>query len=305
MDKTDKYETFLQGLVSSGLLVETGVNGLFGRNHAFESVVEGLNALVTRHGVGFNAEFMTFPPEMSRAHFEQSGYLKNFPGLAGTIHSFMGDDRAHRDLVAHLEAKEDWASNQKMTDVVLTPAACYPLYPMAAQRGILPPEGYCFSLCSWCFRHEPSRDPARMQAFRQREYVRIGTKEQVVAFRETCIERGEAVVKELKLPYKLDIANDPFFGRAGKMLANNQRDQQLKFEMLIPITSDDAPTACLSFNYHQEHFGTTFGIRDAAGEPAHTACVGFGMERITLALFCHHGFDIAAWPTSVRTALAV
>ncbi len=302
---SDKYETFLLGLVQSGLLIETGVDGLFGRNKAFESVIEGLNALVTREGKAFKAEFVTFPPQMSRKHFEQSGYLKNFPGLAGTVHSFMGDDKAHHELVAHLEAHEDWSQNQKMTDVVLTPAACYPLYPMAAQRGIMPSDGYCFSLCSWCFRHEPSRDPARMQAFRQREYVRIGTKDQVVDFRENCIERGEAIVKMLKLPYKLDIANDPFFGRAGKMLANNQRDQQLKFEMLIPITSEDAPTACLSFNYHQNHFGVGFGIHGADSEPAHTACVGFGMERITLALFCHHGFELAAWPADVREALSL
>ena len=27
---------------------------------------------------------------------------------------------------------------------------------------------------SYCFRHEPSVDPARMQMFRMREFVRIG-----------------------------------------------------------------------------------------------------------------------------------
>ena len=33
---------------------------------------------------------------------------------------------------------------------------------------------------------------------------------------------------------------------------------------------------------------------------AHTACVGFGLERITLALLRHHGLDLAAWPEAVR-----
>lgn len=298
-------EDYLAGLLEHGLLHATGVDGLFGRSALFEATVDGLNALVTKHGHGFNAESVTYPPSMSRVDFEKSGYMKSFPGLAGSVHSFDGDERAHRELLVQLEEKQDWSGRQKITDVVLTPAACYPLYPLAASRGQMPKEGLCFSLCSWCFRHEPSRDPARMQAFRQREYVRMGTAEQVVEFRASCIERGEAIVKLLELPYHLDVANDPFFGRAGKMMANNQRDQKLKFEMLIPITSEEHPTACLSFNYHQDHFGLAWGIKTADGEVAHTACVGFGMERITLALFRHHGFELANWPAGVRQALAL
>ena len=298
-------EEFLAGLLKHGLLIETGVKGLFGRNQLFEAAVDGLNALVSQRGRDFNAEAVTFPPSMSRAEFERSGYLKSFPRLAGSIHAFEGDERAHRDLLVKLQDGEDWSGQQKITDVVLTPAACYPLYPMAASRGRMPKEGCCFSLCSWCFRHEPSGDPARMQAFRQREYVRMGTADQVVEFRASCIERGEAIVKLLQLPYHLDIANDPFFGRAGKLMANNQRDQKLKFELLIPITSEEHPTACLSFNYHQDHFGTAWGIETHDGEVAHTACVGFGMERITLALFRHHGFELAGWPAPVREALAL
>ena len=41
----------------------------------------------------------------------------------------------------------------------------------------------------------------------------------------------------------------------------------------------------------------------ADGTIAHTACVGFGLERIALALYHRHGFDRAAWPGSVREAL--
>ena len=45
------------------------------------------------------------------------------------------------------------------------------------------------------------------------------------------------------------------------MLANNQRDQGLKFELLVPVNSAEKPTACLSFNYHQDHFGSTWEHR--------------------------------------------
>ena len=139
-----------------------------------------------------------------------------------------------------------------------------------------------------------------MQLFRMREYVRMGTPEQVMAFRNDWMERGKALMASIGLPVEIDVANDPFFGRAGRMMKNNQRDQNLKFELLIPITSTTKPTACMSFNYHQDHFGKGWEINTADGEVAHTACVGFGLERIALALLNHHGLDIDAWPAPVR-----
>ena len=63
------------------------------------------------------------------------------------------------------------------------------------------------------------------------------------------------------------------------------------------------PTACMSFNYHQDLFGSLCGLQQANGAVAHTGCVGFGMERLTLALFYFHGLQVNAWPMRVRAAL--
>ncbi len=295
--------TFLDRLFDHGLLMRTGVDGLYGRSGAFESVVDAVDRMISGLGAADGAEIMRFPPGMNRQIFERSGYLKGFPNLAGTVHSFCGNEAEHADLLACVDAGQDWTGGQAATEIVLTPAACYPLYPLAAQRGAFPAEGRLFDLQSWCFRREPSLEPTRMQMFRMREYVRMGSPDQVLAFRESWLARGEAMIRDLGLPLAIDVANDPFFGRAGRMLANNQRAQGLKFELNVPVNSLDKPTACLSFNYHQDHFGTTWELRQADGEVAHTACVGFGMERITLALLRHHGLDLAAWPESVRARL--
>ncbi|MCW5746797.1 MAG: amino acid--[acyl-carrier-protein] ligase [Alphaproteobacteria bacterium] len=296
---------FRDALIAHGLLIPMGVDGMYGRSGLFEDVIERFLALVARHGGQDGAEVMRFPPAINRADFEGSGYLKSFPQLAGTVHSFMGNDRDHQALIEKLLKKEDWTAGQKATQVVMTPAACYPIYPVLAARGRLPAGGALVDVYSYCFRHEPSIDPARMQLFRQREYVRIGTPEQVMDFRQLWIDRGTAIMTALGVPLHVDVANDPFFGRAGRMLAANQRDQTLKFELLIPITSTDKPTACLSFNYHQDHFGHAWDIHTHDGGTAHTACVGFGVERIALALFKHHGFDVKAWPMAVRDQLGL
>jgi seryl-tRNA synthetase len=142
-----------------------------------------------------------------------------------------------------------------------------------------------------------------MQLFRMREYVRMGKPADVMAFREDWMQRGTKLMEQVGLPVEIDVANDPFFGRAGKMYKNNQRSQNLKFELLIPINSVTSPTACMSFNYHQDHFGKTWDLKTEDGETAHTACVGFGLERIALALFHHHGLDTSEWPETVRQAL--
>lgn len=300
---TRKPETFLKSLFDQGLLVETGVDGLYGRSGFFEEIGDRLNALIGRLAGDDEAEVLRFPPAMAREVFEKSGYMKSFPQLAGTVHCFCGDDAAHADLIDALATGRDWTGRQAPSEIVLQPAACYPLYPVAARRGALPKGGRLYDIHGYCFRHEPSLDPARMQFFRMREFVRMGTQEEVTEFRAMWLERGETLAKLLGLPYRLDVANDPFFGRAGRMMKASQRDQKLKFELLIPIESTENPTACLSFNYHQDHFGKTFGLSLGDGEAAHTACVGFGQERLVLALLKHHGSARSAWPASVREAL--
>ncbi|HEV2531995.1 amino acid--[acyl-carrier-protein] ligase [Phenylobacterium sp.] len=298
----DAQPKLLDQMIAAGLLVPTGVDGLYGRSGVFEDVIARFEALVTGIGEPDGAEVLRFPPGISMQLLKTSGYMKSFPQLAGTVHSFCGDDGQHAALIEKLDAGEDWTGDQCCTDIALTPAACYPLYPMLAAQGTLPAEGRLFDVQSYCFRHEPSTDPCRMQLFRMREYVRAGTAEQVQAFRAGWIERAKELIGKLELPFDVVPANDPFFGRAGKMMKLSQREQGLKLEMVIPVANAQ-PTACLSFNYHQDHFASTWGVRLADGTLAHTGCVGFGLERLALALFKRHGPEVQGWPSRVRGLL--
>jgi seryl-tRNA synthetase len=138
-----------------------------------------------------------------------------------------------------------------------------------------------------------------------REFVRIGSPEQAADFRERWIARGRELADILGLPHRIAPASDPFFGRTGRMLAMNQVEQALKFELLVPILSADKPTACMSFNCHRDHFGKTWELKGEDSTTAHTACAAFGMERLALALFRTHGLDPAQWPASARAALGL
>jgi seryl-tRNA synthetase len=278
-------------LVDAGLLFATGVDGVVGRSAMFEDVLTCLSSVIARWGQQNGAETVHFPPVMNRSHLERNGYLKSFPHLAAAIHGFVCND--HGQAIA-----EDLP-----TELMLVPSACYPIYPMVAARGPLQAGGALFNIESWCFRREPSADAARLQSFRMHEYVRLGTAEDVLVARERWIDQARTLVEALQLPFRVDVANDPFFGRAGRLVASSQRERSLKFELLIPIAADADPTACASFNYAEDHFTEAWQIRMHDGGKAFSGCIGFGMERMTLALLRHHGFDPQRWPVGVRAVL--
>jgi len=169
----------------------------------------------------------------------------------------------------------------------------------------VPADGLLFDVASDCFRREPSKTLDRLQSFRMREYVRIGSPEQIQDFRARWMKRAETFTTQLGLPYRIDQASDPFFGRGGKLMAMSQVERALKFELLVPVHSEEQPTACMSFNYHRDHFGAAWNLSNSAGEAAHTGCVAFGIDRLALALFATHGIDLPLWPTRVRQALMI
>jgi seryl-tRNA synthetase len=297
----EAYKKYLDELVGAGLLIPSGVKGVYGRSGTFEKVVAHIEACVTRAGQHLSPEVMHFPPLLNRAHYTCTDHIHNFPNLMGSVHSFHKTDREQPEMIRKLEAGENWTSELDPTDIMLVPAACYPLYPAAT--GTLPRGGRVIDLVTFVFRHEPSDDPARMQIFRQREYVRLGTADEAAAHRDFWLETGEKVLKAMGLPVKVVLADDPFFGRGGRLRKATQREQALKHELVVPICSQEKPTAISSCNLHLDSFGGKFGIRTADGKTAHTACIGFGLERITLALFKHHGLDIKKWPAATRDFL--
>jgi seryl-tRNA synthetase len=294
---------FRDELLSQGLLVASGVPGLYGRGAAFESIRHRVDALITTLSAPDGPQSMSFPPLIPRRTLETIGYLHSFPQLAGSVFSFEGDEASAAAQAELADRHEDWSEHQTMSELVLVPAACYPVYPAIAARGPLPPGGIVVDAGGgWVFRHEPSEDPARMQMFHQREIVRLGAPDDVLAWRDTWSQRGLELFARLGLAAERDRASDPFFGRSGRMLAANQRQQELKFELLVQIAGDE-PTALASFNYHQDHFASKFGLTLADGDGAHTACLGFGQERIVLALLRNHGLDPERWPADVRQEL--
>ena len=288
-------------LVGAGRLIPTGVDGIYGRDAMFESVIAGFDALVSAAGAPDDSTLVEYPPMIPKDDFDRIGYLRYFPQLVGPVFSFEGDAAEHRVVLERLDAGEAYGDLLTQSELSLTPACCYPIYPSLV--GVLPEGGRVFETCGYCFRHEPSVDPMRLQAFRQREHIRVASPDEVLDWRDTWLERAPELLAGLGLDVVSDVANDPFFGRAGRLMKVSQREQRLKIEFLVNVYGDGNRTACSSINYHQDHFGHMFGITTSDGATAHSSCIGFGFERTTVALFHRYGMDTASWPAAVRSQL--
>jgi len=295
---------FRDELLVSGILVGTSVPGIYGRSGAFESIVAGLDRLLGEMASPLGAAVLRFPPVYPRADFERTDYIASFPDLSGVVSSFERGDKEHAALLAARAGGEQWDGWLDPTDVVLTPAICHPLY--ATLEGRLPEGGGYFDLSGYGFRHEPSLDPMRMQSFRMREFVFVGAPDDAQAYRDEWLDRAVSTLASLGLAVDAVPANDPFFGRAGRMLVSAQLRENLKIEIVVPLYGDlSEGTAIASANCQRDHLTAAFGIMTAEGAQAHGACLAFGMERVTLALLRTHGLALDSWPTDVRALLGL
>jgi seryl-tRNA synthetase len=297
-------DAFRLELLDAGLLIATSSAGIYGRSGTFERILTGLDRVLTEMAAPLHAEVLRFPPVYPRADFERTDYIASFPDLAGVVSSFESGDREHRELLGARERGESWDTWLTPSDVVLTNAICHPLY--ATLEGVQPEDGRVYDVFGYGFRHEPSLDPMRLQSFRMHEFVYVGTPDGAQEYRDTWLDRAAATLASLGLPVTAVAANDPFFGRAGRMLVSAQLRENLKIELTVPIYGDlHEGTAIASANCQRDHLTAAFGIRTSDGEIAHASCVAFGMERTVLALLRTHGLDVTLWPADVRELLSL
>jgi seryl-tRNA synthetase len=271
----------------------------------FETVVSAIQQALRLWGLSNGAEMLTFPPVMSLSDLYKCGYIGNFPNFVGSVHCLDAELSAQPIYSGSDFKLEDWTRGCRCTEFAMTPAACYPVYPIAAARGPVPEEGRTFGSFSYCFRREPSEQSSRLQSFRMQEIIYFGEAEQVLDFRENAIEHGRRFALRLGLRPDVKIAHDPFVGRAAKLLADVQLNRAEKYELLLDLGEGGSEVACMSFNYHSDRFGRIHDIRLRSGRLAHSMCFGTGLERFTMALLHAFGEDMRAWPEATLEGLGL
>ncbi|MFN2566169.1 MAG: hypothetical protein ABR499_14325 [Gemmatimonadaceae bacterium] len=276
-----RREALVDALRARGELWEPtpGVVGLRGAPLALLRQLEHL--LATRCAAQTDDEWAV-PAALPLTVLERAGYFASFPQWL-TLASHLSDDPATLERIALSAAPGRAAAGAAApAAAALPPAVCYHVYDALA--GTTVPRARIVTAQGLCWRHEGHRLAAleRGWAFTMRELVCIGTEADCAAFRERGLEMGRSLATALDLDWSIEPAEDPFFAPTARGRALLQRVKGLKHELRLPVGDGDT-IAAASFNLHEQFFGEAFDIRLATGEPAHTACVAFGLERWLLA----------------------
>lgn len=261
-----------------------------------------IGELFLREARMLGAEEFQFPALIRSDTLLKTGYIRGFPQhchfvshldcCPSNLRAFRSDIDGRTDSIAF-----DIQRRQVAPEYALAPNVCYHCYEhFAGQR--LPDNGHILvTAAQSCFRHEgrATEGLRRLREFTMREIICIGDEDSVLTQREKLLTLMKRLMDRLDLQGVIKSASDPFFCDDYDAKRMFQMGFGLKHEMCVSMPGEPS-LAIASINYHQDYFGRAFKIVTQSGEPAHSCCVGFGLDRWCAAIFAQHGIDIEAWP---------
>jgi seryl-tRNA synthetase len=269
-------------------------------------VLEALDgALTTIARRDYGARPCQYPTTLAIATLERCHYFASFPHHM-TFGTHVRDNLGAIEQlsVARSEQHDLGALLAKPTHA-LSPAVCFHAYRSLADARL--DENVTVTAKGHCFRHEAKNFATleRLWDFTLREVVFVGAADWVEERRQAWVRETGRFVEALGIDAWIETANDPFFATNFVAQRYFQRVSHTKYELRLALPyAPGRSLAAASFNAHREFFGRSFAIAHEGGW-AHTACVGFGLERFVWALFAQLGPDIDAWPSRTRIALGL
>ncbi len=260
----------------------------------------------------FGATEVAYPILIPTSVLARCGYFRSFPQSVSVVSHLHEDfDTIEAFRQDNAEADELRVSRGDLfapAKAALAPSVCYHCY-HALERTRVPATGRIVTATGRCFRYESKNLTGldRLWDFTMREIIFIGAESWVADMRERAVAAVAALLNAWNLASAIESASDPFFATTLRHAASWQISQALKYEIRVPIEptppNRTRTLAVGSFNLHGSFFGRTFDIQLADGSPAFTGCVGFGIERLVLAIFAQYGMRPDRWPAALRSAL--
>ena len=293
-------------LVARGWVVPLGVGQVALRGLALDLLEFLDDRFVRRIGGPANARREYYPGVMATDRLNRTNHFSSFPEHVQFV-THLREDLDVLDQFAHeLREAGGWTPAilgklpRPMASpvIALNPAVCYHCY-ASVENSQLPGDGFVVTARSRCHRYESGnhRTLARLLDFTMREVIYVGRPDFVKQERERGIALVRALVEDWGLAAWLETANDPFFTNDFEVKAAFQRQNDMKYELRLPLAQGSLAAA--SSNFHSTTFGKAFNIT-SRNRPACTGCTAFGLERWIYGVFSQCGIDPAAWPAGLR-----
>lgn len=231
-----------------------------------------------------------YPTLLAMEALRRSGYPVNFPGLISvTAHIDDSGGASPSAIAAALAGRRAGGPGPfALSDAVLPPTMCLHIYEQFRLDQARPGDYPVVTARGPAFRREvDTADPLmRLSEFNIRECVFFGDRAGVWRNREIAQEMAVAVTGDMGLPGRLALAADAFFASPdGDRKRQVQRMTKAKYELLCPA-GDGTEVAVASFNYSGRKFVESYDLN--AGPEVVSGCLGFGLERMAMALARQH-----------------
>ena len=289
-------------LIARGWVVELGRGQVTLRGLALDLLEFLDDAFVRRIGGPAHARREYYPSVMATERLDRTNHFSSFPEHVQFV-SHLREDLDLLDLFAReLRDAGGWTPEvlaklpRPMASpvIALNPAVCYHCY-ASVENTKIEGDGFVATARSRCHRYESGnhRTLARLLDFTMREVIYVGKPDFVKREREAAVQRMRELVESWGLSCWMETANDPFFTNDFEVKAAFQRQNDMKYELRMPLA--DGSVAVASSNFHSVTFGKAFHISSGT-RPVCTGCSAFGLERWVYAMFSQLGMDPARWP---------
>ena len=290
-------------LLATGEIVPFGP-GRYAFGPKLTRLMQAFQRCVDRIARDFRATPLTFPTLIGGDVLERCSYIRSFPHSLSLVSHLREDLDAIQDFAKTTR----WSADHLAYDArhlapapnLLSPSVCFHYYAMHA--GSRHPSLLTSTATGKCFRWESGNLTGleRLYDFTMQEVIFLGGGEEVLAKRTQSIDAAVALFDEIGLAYEIRTATDPFFIDSYAPQVTFQKAFELKFEIRALLPYKERTFAIGSFNYHQDLFGRAFDIRDRADQPLHSGCMGFGIERVALAVCAQFGLEPSGWPKALE-----
>jgi len=295
-------------LLKRGWIVELGRGQVTLRGLALDLFEFLDDAFVRRIGGPARARREYYPGVMATHRLDRTNHFSSFPEHVHFVSHLREDLDVLDRFAAELRAAGGWQPSllEKLERplaepaLAINPATCYHCY-ASVENTQIEGEGFVATARSRCHRYESGNHQtlARLLDFTMREVIFVGKPDFVKRERQAAVERLHGLVEEWGLASWMETANDPFFTNDFEVKAAFQRQNDMKFELCMPLASGSVAVA--SSNFHSVTFGKAFNILTGT-RPACTGCAAFGLERWVYAVLSQVGCVPEKWPGGLRSA---
>ena len=300
---TGRGKSEINDLIGSGIIHEAH-QGIFLWREPLSLFIQFLDhALVKRFARAFNASEEKFPNVISVENLIKTNHLSSFPEHLNFVNNIHPNIEILDQFGEYAKSSEsaDFISEKIMEtpQLIQNPSTCYHCY--ASRAGQKVNKNTVITALAGCHRYEGANHSqlGRLMEFSLREVIFLGEPNFIRETREECLRLIKKLAVDWEFGGVLQSENDPFFTSDFEIKAEHQRKMKMKYEFRAYISDNDDGLAVMSSNLHGLTFSKTFNI-ESDDWPVHTGCIGFGLERMIIALIAQHGVDPECWPKNLK-----